>query len=133
MRRRATKKQIVASMCLLAAVAGAGYWWWPHLWWSFLMSRNAVKIPSVPVSMLEAPGKTAGWYECRIGPLSLKLPPELAENAERSVNKMSISFTNSDQQMMVHVPHTMPPDHQAGLVQAADEFHESLMHLIADS
>jgi hypothetical protein len=133
MRRRATKKQVVVSICLLAAVAGAGYLWWPHLWWSFLMSRNSVKIPSVPTSTLEAPGKTDGWYKCSIGPLSLKLPPELSEKAERAVNKTSISFTTSDLQMMVHIPHKMPPDHQAGLVQAAEEFHESLMHLIADS
>src|SRR5258708_36919660 len=46
---------------------------------------------------------------------------------------MAIKFAVSDLQVMVHVPHKMPSGHQAGLMQIADEFDESLMHLVADS
>ncbi len=79
MRKRATKQQIAVSISVLAVVIGAFIWWWPHLYWSFIIARGQVRVPSVPVSELKAPGKTEGWYECTIGPLQLKVPPKIVE------------------------------------------------------
>ncbi len=96
MRRRATKQQIALTIGLLIVVVAAGFWWMPHIRWAFLISRNRARVPRIPVSVLQAPGKTNGWFTCRVGPLSFKLPPEMAEDAERSVaakrTKNSISL-----------------------------------------
>jgi len=132
MRKRATKQQIVVSVCVLAAVAGAGFWWWPHLYWSFMMSRNHVRVPSVPITQLKAPGETAGWYDCSVGPLKLKLPPEIVEKAERSVGKTSLNFTIANRELDIHVPFHIEPDFQAEQSRLAADFNMSPMHLIVE-
>jgi hypothetical protein len=133
MRRRATTKQVVISLIVLAAVTAAGFWWWPHILWSFLIARNQVRIPRVPVTEMKSPGKTGGWYECRIGPLSLKMPPELAESADRALGKASIDFTDSDMEMAIAVPFRNPPESQTGAQQMAAMFHMSPLRIIAES
>ncbi len=133
MRQRATKNQILGSLCVLAVVAAALIWWWPHLNWSFQISRNQVRIPGVPVTELKTPGKTAGWYNCQIGPVSLKLPPELAKDAERSVGKMTVDFATPELDVSIHIPFKLPVNRQADFVQIADEFGVSVIHLIGDS
>src|SRR5258708_1365215 len=133
MRRRATTKQIVISLIVLAAVAGAGFWWWPHIAWSFLIARNQVRIRSVPVTEMKAPGKTAGWDESPIGPLSFKLPPDLAESADRSLGKGTVNFTDGDMEMAILIPFRNPPDSQTGAQQLAAMFHMSPMRIVAES
>jgi hypothetical protein len=68
------------------------------------LARYEVQVPRVAVAELKAPGQTAGWADCRIGPLSFKLPPELAEKAERSVENSSIVFSADDRQFSLDVP-----------------------------
>jgi hypothetical protein len=133
MRRRATTRQIVISLIILVAVAGAGFWWWPHILWSFLIARNQVRIPSVRVTAMKAPGRTKGWSECRIGPLSLKLPQDLAESADRSLGKSSINFTDAGMEMAVFVPFRIPPESQAAAQQMTATFHLSPIRVVAES
>jgi len=133
MRKPATKKQIVTSLCLLAAVAAAGWWWWPHIHFRFQLARNNVHIRSLPVNDLQAPGKTAGWFDCRLGPVSLRLPPALAEKAERSVDKNFINFTTPDQQLTVVLPTRLNPAQLAENQKTIDEFKLSPTRLVAES
>ena len=133
MRRRATTKQIVISLIVLAVVAGAGYWWWPHILWSFLVARNQVRVRSVPVTEMKAPGRTKGWSECRIGPLSLKMPAGLAENADRSLGKATINFTDTTMEIALVVPFRIPPENQSGAQQLAATFHLSPIRIVAES
>ncbi len=133
MRKRATKQQIVTSVTVLALVIAAIVWWWPHLNWAFVISRGQLQVPSVPVTQLKAPGKTAGWYDCTIGPLTLKLPPEVVDSAERSTGKSSLNFTLNDQELAVHVPVRIPAEPEFGLEKLADEFHLSPMGLVVET
>jgi hypothetical protein len=133
MRKRATKQQIVASICLLAAVGGAGYFWWPHIYFRFQLERNGVQIPSVPVAEMKTPGKTAGWADCRIGPISFKLPEALALDAERSVEQDRISFVTPEQMFGTNVPSRTDPKLQAEHADIAAEYKMSPMRLIAES
>jgi hypothetical protein len=133
MRKRATKQQIVISVSMLVVVAGACIWWWPHLAWAFMIARGQVRVPSVPVSELKAPGKTAGWYDCTIGPLRLRLPPEIVETAERSTGKGTLNFTLKSQELAVHVPVRFPAEMQSGPDKVAAEFQISPMHLAVET
>lgn len=133
MRRRATTRQIVISLIVLAAVIGAGVWWWPHITWSFLIARNYVRIRSVPVSEMKAAGKTPGWFVCRIGPMSLKMPPELAESGDRSLGKASINFTDADMEVAINVPFRNSAESQGGAQQLAATFHLSPIRILAES
>jgi hypothetical protein len=119
-------------MCVLAVVAGAGFWWWPHLYWSFIMARNQVRVPSMPITELKAPGKTTGWYDCSIGPLKLKLPPDIVEKAERSVGKTSLNFTTANRELDIHIPFQIGPDFQPEQSRMAADFNLSPMHLIVE-
>jgi hypothetical protein len=92
-----------------------------------------VRIRSVPVTAMKAPGHTAGWYECRIGPLSLKMPPELAESADRALGKASIDFTDADMEMAIAVPFRNPPESQTGAQQLAATFQMSPIRVLAES
>jgi hypothetical protein len=135
MRRRVTKQQMALTIGLLALLVGAGYWWSPHVWWAFLISRSGAKIPSIPVATLQVPGQTQGWFTCRVGPLSFKLPPEIAEEAERSVakkNKSMISLKTPSLEMMVLVPFQTPEGAQSLVMQMATYLNRSPMELIAD-
>jgi hypothetical protein len=133
MRKRATKQQVVVSLCVLAAVGGAGYFWWPHVHFRFQLARNEVRIPRIPVAEMKAPGKTTGWVACRIGPISLSLPPQILDKADREVGKGSISFTTPEQQLTVEIPFRLPPKTLADHAQLSADFHMSPMHLIAAS
>ncbi|HTI49773.1 MAG TPA: hypothetical protein VL475_02435, partial [Planctomycetaceae bacterium] len=133
MRKPATKKQIVTSLGLLAAVAAAGWWWWPHIRFRFQLARNNVHIRSVPVSELKAPGQFTGWYDCRLGPVSLRLPPALADKAERSVDKMSIVFTAPEEQLTVVLPVRIKAEDRARNQKMADEFKLSPTRMLAES
>jgi len=136
MRRRATKKQIALTIGLLILLVAVGYWWAPHVWWAFMISRNGAKIPSIPISTLQAPGQTQGWFTCRIGPLSFKVPPEIAEEAERSVakkNKSMISLKSPSLELMAFVPFQIPAGAQLPLMQMASHLKLSPMKMIADS
>ena len=133
MRRPVTKKQIALTVGLLAVLAGAGYWWWPHIYWAFLISRGGAKIPSIPISTLEAPGQTKGWFTCTIGPLSFKLPPEIAEEADRSVarkNRSMVSLKTSSVELLVFVPYQPPAGAKPPLVQLATQLNLSPMELV---
>jgi hypothetical protein len=133
MRKRATKQQIAASIGLLAAVIGAGWFWWPHVRLRFQLARNEVRIPKVTVAGLQAPGRTAGWADCRIGPVSFKLPPELAEKAERSLDKTSIVFSATDRQFTVDVPYRIKPEVRSEHEKIAAEFGLTPIRLIVSS
>ncbi len=133
MRKRATKQQIAASVCILAAATAALIWWWPHIYWAYQISRGHVQIPRVLVTDLKAPGRIEGWYDCRIGPVSLKLPPELAEKAERSNTKTSINFITPGQEVEIHIPCRIAPSIEAGQAQLAAELKLSPVHVIAES
>jgi hypothetical protein len=134
MRRRATKQQIALTIGLLAALIAAGYWWAPHMWWAYLIARRGAHVPSIPVSTLKAPGKTSGWFTCHIGALSLKLPPEMAEDAERSVAKErnAISLKTPSAELKIFVPFQAPQGVRAPLVEAAARLNQTPMQLIAD-
>src|SRR5579872_5081191 len=134
MRRRATKPQIALTIGLLTVLVAAGYWWAPHMWWAFLIARRGAQVPSIPVSALKAPGRTSGWFTCRMGALSFKLPPEMAEDAERSVAKErnTISLKTPDGELKVFVPYQTPAGIQPALVQAATQLNRTPMQLIAD-
>jgi hypothetical protein len=130
-----TKQQIALTVGLLALLAGAGYWWWPHIYWAFLISRGGAKIPGIPISKLDAPGQTKGWFTCTIGPLSFKLPPEIAEEADRSVakkNSSMISLKTSAVELLVFVPYRTPEGASPPLVQLAAQLDLSPMELIVD-
>jgi hypothetical protein len=133
MRKRATKKQIVTSLGLLAAVAAAGWWWWPHIHFRFQLARNNIHLRGVPVTDLKAPGKTAGWYDCRLGPVSLHLPPALADKADRSVDKMSINFTAPEEQLTVVLPNRLTPEQLAQNQKTMEVFKLSPTRLVAES
>ena len=134
MRRRATKQQIALTIGLLAVLVAAGSWWAPHIWWTFLIARNGAKIPSIPVSALNAPEQTTGWFTCRIGPLSFKLPPETAEEAERSVakNRNAINLKTPSLELTIFVPFKSSTGAQSALAQAAAQMNRSPMQFIAD-
>jgi hypothetical protein len=133
MRKRATKKQIITSLGLLAAVAAAGWWWWPHIHLRFQLARNNIHLRGVPVTDLKAPGQTAGWYDCRVGPVSLRLPPGLADKANRSVEKSSIIFTTPDEQFTVVLPTRVRSDQRAQNQKITEEFQLSPTRLIVES
>ncbi len=133
MRKPATKRQIITSICLLVAVAGAGYFWWPHLHLRFQLERNGIQISSVPVSELRAPGKTSGWADCRIGPISVRLPAALAVNGDRSVDQTMINFTTPEQQFGTSVPFRIGAKVRAEHAEIAAEFKMSPTRLIAES
>jgi hypothetical protein len=133
MRKRATKQQIAVSLGLLALIAGAAWFWWPHVYFRFQLERNEVHIPRVSVKQLTAPGKTDGWADCRIGPVSLKLPLELAEKGDRSVGKMTIDLSTFDRILAVDVPRRVGPNELAQRAKVIDEFQMSPARLIAES
>jgi hypothetical protein len=133
MRKRATKQQIAASLGLLAAVVGAGYFWWPHVRLRFQLARNEVRVPSVAVAAMQAPGRTAGWADCRIGPLSFQLPPELAEKAERAIDMSSVVFSATDRQFTAAVPFQTQPKDRAEHEKIAAEFGLTPVRLIVSS
>jgi hypothetical protein len=133
MRKPATKKQILTSLCLLAAVAGAGWWWWPHIHFRFQLARNNIRIRSVPVTDLKAPDKTAGWFDCRLGPVSLRLPPALAETADRTVDKNSINFTTPEQQLTVVLPNRANPEVIEQNRKVTEDFKLSPIRMVAES
>jgi hypothetical protein len=135
MRKPATKQQIATSIGLLAAVIGAGYFWWPHIQFKFQLARNNVQIRRVEVGQLKAPGQTSGWSDCRLGAVSFKLPPDLAEKAERSVDKesKSIFFVATDRQMSVDIPYRVGPEAKAEHERIAAEFHLTPIRLIVAS
>src|SRR5262249_48603096 len=101
--------------------------------WAFIIARHRVHVPSVPVRELKAPGNTSGWYDCTIGPVALKLPPEFVEKAERSTSKTSLNFTINNRELALHVPFQVPADFQAGQGQLAADFKMSPMHLVVES
>ena len=133
MRQRATRGQILISIGLLAAVLLAGFWWWPHIVWSFQVARYGVKIPSVPVSQMRAPGKTADWSNCRLGPMSLKLPAQIAEEAERTAEKNQVVLTAGDQQIAINVPFRVPPKGPNDLSSVAAQLNLTPMRLLEES
>jgi len=133
MRKRATKQQIAVSLSILALVAGAGYFWWPHIYFRFQLERNEVQIPSIPVKELQAPGNMAGWADCRVGPVSFKLPVDLAEKGDRSVGKMTIDFSTSDRIVGVDIPRRVGPEGLAQRAEVINEFKVSPARLIAES
>ena len=131
---RLVQQRIVATACLLAVVAVPVFWWWPHLEWKFFLSRNQVIVPSVPVSEFKAPGKTAGWYDCRVGPLALKLPPDLIEKGDRTIGKtLTIDIKGPSMDISIHVPLKVAPGAVQGLVAVAAALHTSPIRMIADS
>jgi hypothetical protein len=135
MRRRATKQQIATTIGILTVLVAAGYWWSPHIWWAYMLSRNNAKVPRVPVSTLKAPGQTKGWFTCRVGAVSFKLPPEMAEDAERSVAKKAnnmISLKTPTVELLVFIPFEAPAGTKSQIVQIADYLNRSPMQLIAD-
>src|SRR5207302_5294693 len=107
MPRRATKQQVAVTIGLLAAVVAAGVWWAPHIWWSYLLSRNSVKVDPVKVIEMPAAKPTDGWFTCRVGPLTFKLPPSMADEAERSVANLphALNLTTASQELTVMVPY----------------------------
>jgi hypothetical protein len=133
MRRRATKQQIALTIGLLTVLVAAGYWWAPHIWWAYQISRHGAKVPSIPVSALQAPGHTTGWFTARIGPLSFKLPPEIAEEAERSVGKTrnTISLKTPSVELLIFVPFKSQTGANVDLVQAAARLNCSPTQFIA--
>src|SRR5579863_7146445 len=137
MRRRVTKQQIALTIGLLALLVAAGYWWSPHIWWAYMVSRSGAKIAAVPISTLQAPGKTQDWFTCRIGPLEFQTPPEIAEEAERSVSKKDrtmISLKAPAVELLIFVPFREPAKAQpAPLVELADYLKLRPMQMIADS
>lgn len=130
---RLAQQRIVATFSLLAILAVPVIWWWPHLEWKFFLSRNQVAVPGIPVSEMKAPGKTAGWYDCRIGPLALKLPPDLIEEADRSVGKATIDIKGSSMELSIHVPYKFAPGTEQSLMSMAAALHTSPARMIADS
>jgi hypothetical protein len=136
MRRRVTKQQIALTVGLLTVVVAAGYWWSPHIWWAYMVSRTGAKVPSIPVTTLQGAGQTQGWFTCTIGPLSFKLPPEIAEEADRSVakkNKSMISLKTPAVELLVFVPYQAPAGAQPPLLQMATQLHLSPMEMIVES
>lgn len=133
MRKKATKQQIAVSFGILAVVALAVFWWWPHIYWSVQLSRNQLKIPKVPVTDLKAPDQTSGWYDCRIGPVSFKIPPHLAENAERTSTKTSINFITPEQELTIHIPFRISAGSIAEQGKLAAEMKLSPMKLLAQA
>lgn len=135
MRRRATKQQIAFTIGLLAVLAAAGYWWSPHLWWAYVIARNQAQIRSIPVSTLEAPGHTDGWFTARIGPLSFKLPPQVAEEAERALTKERnvISLKSPSGELQIFVPYQTPAGAMSDVAQVAAQLNLSPLQFIADS
>ena len=135
MRRRATKPQIALTIGLLAVLVAAGYWWAPHIWWKYLIARNGAKIPRVEVSALEAPGQTSGWFTCRIGALSFRLPPEMAEDAERSVAKdrNAIILKTPSGELLIFFPFRARKGAETELVQVAARLNLSPVQFLADA
>lgn len=137
MRRRITKQQIALTIGLLTLLAAAGFWWSPHIWWAYNISRSGAKIAPVPVSPLQASGKTEGWFTCRIGALQFRAPPEIAEEAERSVakkDKTMISLKAPSVELLIFVPFKAPEGARSPpLVEMADYLKLDPMHLIAES
>jgi hypothetical protein len=135
MRRRATKPQIALTIGLLTAMVAAGYWWFPHIWWSYVIARRGAKIRSVPVSALHAPGQTKGWFTCRAGALSFKLPPDMIDEAERSASKENnaIIIKTRSSEVQFHVPAKAGPSPHPALVEAAARLHRSPMQITAET
>jgi len=133
MRKRATKQQIITSLGLLAAVAAAGWWWWPHIHFRFQLARNNVHIRSVPVTDLKAPGQTAGWYDCRLGPVSLRLPLAFADKAERTVDKAWLKFATPEQELAIVLPSKLTSEQRAQNQKTIEVFKLSPTRLVAQS
>jgi len=133
MRQRATRGQILVSIGLVIAVLLAGFWWWPHIVWSFQVARHGVKIPSVPVGQMPVPGKTADWSNCRLGPMSLKLPAQIADEAERTAEKNQVVLTAGEQQIAINVPFRVPPKGPNDLSSVAAQLNLTPMRLLEES
>lgn len=135
MRRPVTKKQIAVTVGLLTVLIAAGYWWSPHIWWAFQLSRSGAKVPSIAVTALGAPHEMQGWFTCRLGPLSFKLPPEIAEEAERSIarkNKSMISLKTPTVELLIHVPVRISEKTQPPLVHMAESLNVSPVQMLVD-
>lgn len=130
MRRRATKGQILGSLGLLAAVIAAGVWWWPHIVWSFQIGRHGVKVQPVKVAEMKAPGKSADWSTCRLGPLSFKLPAQFVDEAERSIEQSNVVLATPELTISINVPYKVPEN---ALTELAGQLHDTPIRLVADS
>lgn len=135
MRQRATKRQILVSISLLAAIAAAAWWWAPHIWWAFLIARNGVKIARVPVAELKPPAPTAGWFRCRAGALSFELPPDLAQEAERSVasGRNGLTLKTPRRELTFFVPFEIPAGKQPQITLIAEHLNLTPIGMIIAS
>ncbi|MSR58018.1 MAG: hypothetical protein EXS05_10120 [Planctomycetaceae bacterium] len=75
-----------------------------HLLWKYKLQPLIGRIEPVPVSPMPVAGPTPGWYRCRIGPLSLRLPPKLVEKGKRSAQGGAISFQDDDLIISIVMP-----------------------------
>ncbi|MBI3864877.1 MAG: hypothetical protein HY290_23620 [Planctomycetia bacterium] len=135
MRKRATKQQIAVTIGLLVAVSAAGYWWWPHIWWSFLLSRNNVKIPAVKVTEIPAARPGAGWFVVHAGALSFRLPREMAAEAECSVSKSqnSLDLKSPTHEVSFMVPSVLPEKQQQTITSIPGAPDRSRIELLVES
>jgi hypothetical protein len=135
MRTRATKQQIAVTIGLLIAIAAAGFWWWPHIRWSYMLSRNNIKIAPVKVVEMPPAKPAAGWFTCRAGAVTFQLPPAMAEEAERTVSAtpQALTLTTASHELTVLVSTEVAPNYQPFLEQLAATMHFSPIQFIAES
>lgn len=135
MRTRATKQQIAVTIGLLIAVAVAGWWWSPHIYWSYLLSRNNFKVAPVKVAEMPLSPAPTGWFTCRVGALSFKLPASMAEDAERTLAKTphALTITTPTRELTLLVPTEAPAEPRPALEQISALLKCSPIQLIANS
>jgi hypothetical protein len=135
MRTRATKQQIAVTIGLLIAVAAAGWWWSPHIYWSYLLSRNNYRMAPAQVVEMPTSRPAAGWFACRAGALSFKLPASMAEEAERALAKSphALSITTPTHELTMSIPAEIPADARPNIELFAARMKVTLMQLLAES
>lgn len=136
MAKRATKQQIAVTVGLFLAVAAAGFYWAPHIRWSYLLTRNSIKVAPVKVRDMPAATPSPDWFVCRAGALSLSLPATMAEEAERSVATAaphSLTLTTPTHEITLMIPHEYPEGSQPILSRIAASMNVSPTQLVAES
>jgi hypothetical protein len=136
MRRQATKKQVLTTIGILLALVAAGVWWWPHAYWSYNLSRHKFKLAAVKVDAMPPTDVPADWFMCRAGAVSVRLPPSMSEEAERSPvpeTDGTILLTTEQNHILLMIPWKLPKQPRPIIEQNAAYLQMTPIEFIAAS
>ena len=138
MRKKATRKQIITTIIVLVTIVGACVWWGPHAYWSYMISRHKFRLVPAKVTTMPAAEPGKNWLLCRAGGFSIRLPPVLAEEAERMAspeaeNTDSVVLKKSNTIVMFKIPQKFTKDYRPLVEGLAAKYNMTPMEFIAES